>query len=436
MNINVEKDLEGYKEKLERIEVSEERLEQAIETGYQRARQEKKKLKQKKWWMSACLVAVLLIGFFTSIRVSSAFANYIADIPGMEKIVELIRHDKGMMTAIENDYYQEIGVSEKVNGIEIIIDGAIADENGLILFYTMKTEEIQTEIKMDKVIMTNKVGEEIDYASHSYGTPHYSEKGEKTFNGTIEYFFEEPFSARELQLDIEVKGEKFFLPFTLKGDFKVKKIHSIDQTVIVEGQKIHLLEVTIYPTRVAVHVKMDSSNTKRLLEFEDLRLVNENGEVWSKIRNGITASGVAEDETIYYLQSNYFNEPEKLYLAFNKIQAVDKEKSDVVIDTTKVEILQQPDGNRLRNLRIRGNDIIFNFYTEKEFPYGIFSTLQDGNGKNIDKASNFWRSFQEDLGYTELGISVPDLKNYENPISLQLYYYPEWIDGEKKIRIK
>lgn len=174
----------------------------------------------------------------------------------MEKIVELIRHDKGIMTAIEHDYYEPIEVSEKKNGMEVVIDGAIVDEHGLVLFYTINSEKKQTEIMMENVVLKNMKGEEVKYGSHSFGTPHYSEKGEKTFNGTIEYFFENPFAERELQLEIELKGDTYNLPFTLKGEIKAKKTYAINQTVTIEGQKIHLVEATVYPLRVGVHVKL------------------------------------------------------------------------------------------------------------------------------------------------------------------------------------
>lgn len=348
----MEKKLEDY---INNLEVPEEKLDDAIFAGFQKAKREKVRLKGKKWWLSVAMVAVLMLVFFTSIRVSPAFANYVSEIPGMEKIVELIRHDKGMMTAIEYDYYQKIGVSEKKNGIEVVIDGAIADENGMVLFYTLNTDKKQTEIMMDNVVLKSLDGEELDFASSSFGTPHYSEKGEKTFNGTIDYYFEKPLKAREFQLDIELEGEKYTIPFSLKEELKAKKTYSINQTVTIDGQKIQILEATVYPLRVAVQIKMDPKNTKKLLVIEELRLVDENGESWSKIKNGVTGTVMSENEQIYYLQSNYFKEPKELYLAFNKIQAVDKEFAEVVLDTEKEEILKQPKGDKLRDMKITGN---------------------------------------------------------------------------------
>ncbi|MEQ2526843.1 DUF4179 domain-containing protein [Bacillaceae bacterium CLA-AA-H227] len=428
----MEKKLEDY---INGLDVPEEKLDDAIYSGFQKAKREKARLKGKKWWLSVAFVAVLVLGFFTSIRVSPAFANYVAEIPGMEKIVELIRHDKGMMTAIENDYYERIGISEKKNGIEVVIDGVIADENGLVLFYTINSDEKQTEIMMDNVVLKNADGKEAEHYSLTYGGPHYSEKGEKSFNGAIEYFFpEKPLLDRELQLEIEIRGENYSFPLSLKSDIKVKKTYPINQTVTIEGQKIHILDATVYPLRVAVHVKMDPKNTKKLLELEDLRLVDENGEAWTKIKDGVTGSEISDNERIYYLQSNYFKEPKELYLTLNKIQAVDKDYANVIVDFEKGEILKQPRGNRIRDIELSQHHIRFDFYSAEEFPYQLISEAKDVNGRYIDIESTSWEGYQD--GHTNIRIGLSNLSSYTNPISLKLSYFPEWIQGEAKIRIK
>lgn len=428
----MEKKLEEY---INSLEVPEEKLDDAIFAGFQKAKREKVRLKGKKWWLSAAMVALLVLVFFTSIRVSPAFANYVSEIPGMEKIVELIRFDKGKINAIENDYYEKIGASIKKNGIEVVIDGAIADESGLVLFYTLNTDEIQTEIMMDNVALRNGNGKEVENYALSYGGPHYSEKGEKSFNGTIEYFFpEKPFLDRELQLEIKLRGEKYTFPLSLKSDIKAKKTYAINQTVTIEGQNINILDATVYPLRVAVHMKMAPNNTKKLLELEDIRLVDENGEAWTKIKDGVNGSFISDNERIYYLQSNYFKEPKELYLAFNKIQAVDKEYDNVIVDFEKSEVLKQPKGERIRNLETSKYHVRFDFYTEEEFPYELISEAKDANGRDIDIESTSWEGYQE--GHTNIRMGLSNLTKYTNPISLKLSYFPEWIEGEAKIRIK
>jgi hypothetical protein len=434
-----EEKLADYKKGFEEISIPTESLDEQIHLGLQRARSEERRQKsRRRRVISLVAAAVLIIGLFTTIRVSPTFAHYITIIPGMEKLVELIRDDKGRMLAVENEYYQEIGVSAEVEGLKLTIDGAIADELGLVLFYTLESEEKRKELFVDRPQLTSKDGSTLDWGTISAGGPHYSEIGEKSFSGTVEYFFQTPYEAREFELGLQVSGEgdewSFNLPFTIEKELARKKTYDINKNVIIEGQAIEFIEATVYPLRVAVHIKMDDNNTKKLLEFEDLRLIDENAESWTKITNGTTASHISDNEKIIYLQSNYFKEPEELYLAFNKIQAVDKEEAFVVVDPKKMKILKQPKGNHLRNFKNRGSDLVFDFHTEESFNYFLFNTVTDEGGNELE-SSSFVSGPDED-GIEEVGVVIPNLGTIQGPISLELSFYPSWIEGDGKVKIK
>ncbi|GHI01158.1 DUF4179 domain-containing protein [Neobacillus kokaensis] len=434
-----EKEEKQLKTLYDNIQVPLDSLDEAIFTGFQKAKtEEKRQFRGKKWVISVAAAAIFLVGFFTSIRISPAFADYISVIPGMEKIVNLIRTDKGRMLAIENDYYEKIGVSQEKSGLKFTIDGVIADESQLVLFYTITSKDKQKLLKTEKVRLESLEGKSIELGGISMGSPLNSEKGATVHSDMFEFYFQSPLQAKKLQLKVWVKGEKvkeeFTVNFELKKDIQLKKSFDINQTITMEGQKITFLNADIYPLRAAIHVKMDPNNSKRILSFADLRLVDENGETWNKINNGIIANLISPDEAVIYLQSNYFREPKELYLVFNKIQAVDKDEAFVVVDTVKRQILKQPKGNLLRNLRVEGNQLIFELQTKKEFNAFLFTRINDGNGKEI--SSNYGFTEGNDKGITKLGVSIPNPKNLTNPISLELSAYPTWIKGNEKIKVK
>ncbi|WP_404330990.1 DUF4179 domain-containing protein [Mesobacillus maritimus] len=435
-----EEKLAEYKKKFVNISIPTVLLDEQIHLGLQRARSEARRQKsRKRRVISLVAAAVLIIGFFTTIRVSPTFAHYITIIPGMEKLVELIRDDKGRMLAVENEYYQEIGVSDEAEGLRLTIDGAIADEQGLVLFYTLDSEEKRKELLVDRPQLTSQDGSKLDWGTISSGGPHYSETGEKSFSGTVEYFFQSPYEAREFELSLQVSGDgnewSFNLPFSIEEELAKKKTYDINKNVTIEGQAIEFIEATVYPLRVAVHIKMDDNNTKKLLEFEDLRLVDENGESWTKIANGTTASQISDNEKIIYLQSNYFKQPEELYLAVNKIQAVDKDEANVVIDPKNEEILKQPAGEKLSHLRVEENQAVFRFQNKEEFNYFLFGLIRDENGKELESPSSFNSGPDQD-GIEEYGVVISNLSSVKGPISLELSFYPSWIEGTEKVRIK
>jgi hypothetical protein len=434
-----EEKLIEYKEDFNNIDIPLQLLDQALISGYEKAKLEKRRIsRHRKWAVSVMTAAILLIGFFTSIRLSPAFADYVTNIPGLEKVVELIRGDKGKMLALENDYYEKIGVSQVKNGVTFTIDGAIADKDGLAVFYSIKSKEKLTELFTKVVKLKSLDGDNLDIGTASYGSPFYSDKGETSFNAYFEFHFQTPLEARKFEIQVTVEGDtqaQFTLPFELKKDIQLAKTYKLNKTVTVQGQEITFIDVKVYPLRAAIHVKMNPNNTKRILNFDDLRLVDENDEAWNKINNGITASQIAPDEAIVYLQSNYFKEPKELYLVLNKLQAVDKDEVFVVVDTEKQEILKQPKENYFSDLKVTGTSINFTFNPGKEFNYFLFSKQLDGNGEDISSSGGSSQSVS-DNGTMEIGVNMPAPQDQVNPISLELAYFPSWIKGDYKIRIK
>lgn len=427
-----EEQLNDFKKEYDNIPLSLDKLDQAIMKGFNKAKLEERKTKRKKNSIYSFIAAALLfIGLFSSIRISPVFASYISEIPGMEKIVELIRDDKGRLAAVENKYYQELGVTSEVKeGLKVTLDGTIADEMGIVLYYTLHSEQKQKEFMIDKVNIKAKDGTVLDEATISFGSPHAQEGDQTSYSGEIEYFFEEPLTAKEYIVDIEVSGEKYSLPFTLK-DFKKKKEYSINQTMELEGQKINVEKVIVYPLRIAVYLETDPKNKKQILNFDDLRIVDEKGEVWGKILNGVTGTGINGAKQEIYLQSNYFHEPKELYLVLNKAQAVNKDELYVVVDPQKQKILKQPEANMIRDVKVVGNDLAF---TMKEFPYGMFSEAFEMSGEKIELNSNYMTTSSE--GTQVSGVYITGLSTRKEPIKLKLSYYPSWIKGNEKIRIK
>ncbi|WP_026906822.1 DUF4179 domain-containing protein [Paucisalibacillus globulus] len=430
-----EEKLKEFGRSLDKTPISEDELDAAIMKGFLQAKEGKKRNRRGiKWGLSVALVAIVLLAFVTSIRVSPVFAAYVSNIPGMEKIVEMISNDKGMMMAIENDYYQEIGEYVEKDGLRITIDGVIADEQGIVLFYSWDSKK-KLNLAIENADLTDRTGENFDNGVSSYYGTYYGDD-EVTKQGMMEFYFQTPYHENEFLLSFEAYGEEYSIPFSLDETVKTKKVYEVNETAEIDGQKIHVTTVEVYPTRVAVHVEADPDNTKQLLDFEDLRLVDETGETWGAIANGFSASGGPSDkEKVIYLQSNYFHEPEELYLVFNRIQALDKEEAYLVIDTEKEEILKQPKGNKLRNLKIKKDTLSLDVHADNEFNGHIFGETKDTDGKILESSSFFTTS--REINVSKMGVSYEkNLDQYQSPIIIELVFYPEWIDGEAKVRIK
>ncbi|WP_180968212.1 DUF4179 domain-containing protein [Cytobacillus massiliigabonensis] len=435
-----EKGLSQLKKMYEDLPFPESKIDEAILSGFEKAMNEptvKYKPRRKKWFLSGIAAAVLIIGFLTSIRVSPVFASYVSSIPGMEKLVELISDNKGLMLAVENEYVQEINATQEKNGLKVTFDSVIADEKGMVIFQTIEAKEQQEKFYVNDLKLESADGTELHLGSYSYGTHQPHGELRKKEMATMDFFFEEPLKTKEFTVTFTVETndyeEDFRFLFTLEKPLKATKTFEMNKTVTIEGQKITIKNIKIYPLRVAVHVVMDPKNSKKIFTFEDIRLVDENGEAWTKIANGFTASQLSDNEHILYLQSNYFKEPKELYLVMNKLQAVDQEDAYVKVDMENERIINQPKGNKLTNLKVDNGRISFILNTEEAFNHSLFISMKDADGKEIDRSSFYWTG--DNQGEREIGVEFPT-GSYKSPLELKLSAFPAWIEGDVKIKVK
>ena len=64
------------------------------------------------------------------------------------------------------------------------------------------------------------------------------------------------------------------------------KEYDLNKIVEIDGQRITIKKVKVYPTRIGVDIETAIENSKTLFTFEDLRFENENGDVWAGVTNG------------------------------------------------------------------------------------------------------------------------------------------------------
>ncbi|MFD2088951.1 DUF4179 domain-containing protein [Brevibacillus brevis] len=115
-------------------------IDQYIRRGMEQAKELRKNRNRNRWIrVGSSLVACLFIFVFIfSVRLSPAVAAYVSSIPGMERIVEFLRDDKGLQLAVEHNLVQNIGASGSVEDVTFTIDQVLADEKRMVLFYTLK----------------------------------------------------------------------------------------------------------------------------------------------------------------------------------------------------------------------------------------------------------------------------------------------------------
>jgi len=365
--------------------------------------------------------------------VSPAFAHAVASIPGMGKIVEYIQYDKGLQGVMDNEYYQSIHASQMKDDITLTIDGVILDESGIVISYTLEAPYSIKDVGYKDIKLYHN-GKEMPPGTMSYNNP--DQKHVNRREDLIQIVFEEKPSLKgqDFVLELQLKNAKetvFSLPFTLPKEVKKGKVFTLNKEIEVEKQKMTIQEVTIYPLRVEVKMVFDESNTMKILNFEDLRIEDDKGEVWSSSRNGIVGQG----GSAFYLESNYFKQPKKLYLKLNKMQAIPKDESYLLVDLQKEEVLKQPSDRKFEVTTMTPNRLegrIREDVLESEQGYFLFYTAEDAGGNEVDYASQSNWSYE---GYENYSIEFEE-QSYKNPLRIDFSAYPNYINGNISVELK
>ena len=433
MNKPSNKQLEQYLELLDEIPTSD-----ATHLATNSAQKKLQSYKRKKKivinaFISVALLFLVLCG---SVRYSPHVANAIAQIPGMKPFVDMIALDKGMVDILQNNYFEEINASQTINGNTLTVTGVIADEYGLLISYKYESKDDLSNITGIKADL--KQGNELIQAGVGYS---WSALAENTFTteNTIYAVTVDgiDYTVRDFELTFSLHEHPdavFIIPFSIQNDIKPSKHTAINEQLEIDGQKFTVHELTVSPIRAQLTMSIDPTNTMKILNFGDIRLLNETGEVWGRIKNGVVGFGSFEDETFsLMLESNYFRTPKSLTIEFSEVEAIHKDDAYIEVDWHNEQILYQPN-NLAIELQLKPNyEITYKLtnYKENEFKT-VFNNMIDAEG-TVYHSNGSWISSYED--YHQIGQTFEITKPPVNPVTLEVARYENYLQGSDSLTI-
>ncbi|KIL36605.1 hypothetical protein SD71_06165 [Cohnella kolymensis] len=441
---------------------------QGIEKG--RAERDVRRRSFRRKIGSSAAVCLLLICCVFSIRISPVFASMVRDIPGMEAFVDLIRNqDRGLQLAVDNDFIQPVGVSDEHDGVRFTVEGILADETRLVIFYAIEAANWEADARIDNPAVKDIHGKSLP-ASYSYGDPSDSEQDGRAnvYRGTIDMQMVGQAIPKELVLSTKIKlydnslapvdarisdipqprvaevpDDRPVYQVTIPVDHAkfagMKEEYPLNKTIEVEGQRIHILKATVHPLRIAVELAYDEKNLKHIFGPGDIHLTDDKGTVWN--------SYLATGNTIYF-ESNFFDKPKELYVEGKWFRAVEKDKMEVVIDTDAKKMIKAPDDKlRLKEVaEVNGflkmtlayvvdneEDNMGYSFLEQAFKDGEGNTYKMADVANVVSST---RSFRGEGTATSESYHYLNIKDYNQPLTFKVWNYPNYISQPYKVRIK
>jgi hypothetical protein len=420
----------------------------------------KEKKRRKVGLFSNIAAALAMVAFLTSIRALPAFADYVSKVPGLEYLVKLINHDKGLSEAVENNFIQKVNASVTQEDLIFTIKDMILDSSKGIIFYSIESKGNHRFVNLKRMDFMDEKSERLKASVTWSSFINKDISVEKKLEGKVEINFgEETLIPDTLHIEVKLKeaetGDdpsdrykelssvwKFEIPVNKEGFQNMQRTYSLNKNVEIEGQRILFKEVTITPTRIAVVIEYDENNTKRIMSFDNMRLVNEKGESWATIANGVSGSKRDDNNEIKYFQSNYFTDPKELYITAEGIRAIDKDKSTVVVDIEKGELLKAPDNRLTLEIVDRTNSSLslhFKLQADKildsGFHYNPFKYIaKDAGGREYNISGS--RTSVDSNNMQRVDITLNSTEGIKSPLYLVIEDYPQRLDGALKIRVK
>lgn len=429
----------------------DEYIKRGLDTGINKRRHRKVRR------ISFTAAVFMCVLFVISIRTSTVFASYVRRIPGFNRIVDLINYDKGIKDALNNGFIENIGQSVEHDNLIFTINDIIIDNSKAVVFYTIENRGNHKYVNIDEMIIQGE-GEEIVASS---GIVKVVDRDMIKFNkieNTVDFHFKDAAKIPgKLRIDVTLEeiaekygGEAEVLPyiwnFEISLDNKklqdMSKIYEINKAAEIEGQKIFFESLVVTPMQAALKIHYDKSNTKQILHFDDIEIVDEAGEVRRPIVNGKSGVKIDDYNEIIYFQSNYFRDSKELYIRGKSLRAVDKDKLYLKVDLDKKELLTAPDGNIKMKSFIRWEDRLileFDFKIDSEIEktrtYGfIYNEITDSNGVSYTIGES--TSSQDSDNTVNIRSDIKINKDIKGPIYLKLHNYPQRILEEFKVKIK
>lgn len=416
-------------EQLEQLSVPKQALHEARLKALQQKRREQKRYRRTVKTM--LFLAAMLALFITSIRISPTVASAVAKIPGFEQLVDMIAYDKGVEDILQNNYFESIGASATKSNLTYTIDQVIADESGMIISYKVEGLIDPDEIKRT-IIEVFQNGKPVEA---SYGYSLFTSEETTIIEDKIEVAASEmmDYTHRDFEVRFISGDEVTSIPFTLQQDIVKTKDYQVNKEIQIDGQKLTVKSVHISPLRVEIKFLFHSENTKRILSISSLQLLDENGEEWGKISNGITGFGSEiEGEMSYFLQSNYFRKPQALTIVISEVEALTKGEDFIEVDFEKGQLLYMPKLPLLEVTAVQKAAVDFTYIPKNPNSHiQVFGEGVDATGKKVEGRGGFSSGFEE---WIEASAKY-ETDDITNPVKIYIYSYPVFLNGSAEVEI-
>ena len=353
---------EEYKALLRELDQTPPELEYTVTRAKARA----KRSRARRWFgVPAGTLAGAFAAFVLLVNTVPTFALACSRIPVLGELAAAVDWSGSLSRAVEHDYVQTIGQSQTKDGVTVTAEYAIVDRRRVELFFTTENEDEAYPYTVMHASLAENGG---NVAVFTHGT--HEENGALR-QVTLDFNAGQQVPD-ELTLDLFVQpiqtrnspgtgnGLEDMTQFTFQLRFDPDKTingrtYELGQWLEVEGQRILVDRLEVYPTHARLMLRDDPDNDLRLVDL-DFYLEDELGERYES-EGGI--SGYSDPDTGFAFDqrvaSPWFSKGERLTLYVTAMAWLDEDDCQVTVDLTRGTAQNLPEGVTLEEVR-RGGD--------------------------------------------------------------------------------
>lgn len=326
-------------------------------------------------------MAAVFLMFVLSVNLCAPVAKAFSNVPLLKELTKAVTFSESLRDAIENDYVQDVYMKQTKDGVTVEIVSVIVDQDKLSVFYRFASKKYEG-LQANCTVLDEKGEDTLGYTP--YESSDFDRPNEEircistdmlTVNMTDGIFMDampekvrfhmvvwdrdasekeflvKGFSGGNYVYSQKKEAEKYYITefdfaLDLDPDNLPKPIsYEVNQTMEIEGQKLTVTDVLVYPTFMRVNVKESLENTMSL-SFMNFYVETETGERFYNFLGGFSSNPVEKDIPRFHYfdtESTYFTNAESLKLVVTSVDWKEpgKERTYVNISTGEVSGLPE-----------------------------------------------------------------------------------------------
>ena len=429
----------------------------AVENTLKRA---KARLSRRRWIIRpAAAFATVAACFVLLVNFCAPVAYACSKVPVLRELAKAVTFSNSLTDAVKNEYVQTVDLKQTQNDITAKIEYLIVDRKQVNVFYRL---ESKTHGQLDThPEVRHRDGSQ---AASSYGPNDFNVPNGQLQSMTIDFTNADVPDSLRLTLNIMEIGSwqtsapaptahtdlgdtLLSLPehstpnYVASFDFLLEfdpqftaagKVIEIKKVIDLDGQKITLSNMEVYPTNLRLNVEGSPENTA-WLERLDFYIETDWGMKFNTIKNGITATGSIGSPMMvsYRADSTYFYNANHLKVVITGAEWLDKDMERVHLDLKTGEAGRLPDGAQIYRTSKRSNGWIVTVKApsrKENYNHQIFfGKYYDAYGKDYYIGSSSSSSSLDGLPTPGYFYEIFALKDYPyDEVWLSPAYSREW----------